>query len=114
MDQIIATVHAGLTERGWSVREIETDPLSGRLIVTDPPRRGLRSGHPQRGVLGSARHHRARPGPRRLAGAEWWDDADYTGYGLGPQQIADLRDWALTWATGLETRLLTEGNPPED
>ncbi|MET9078431.1 hypothetical protein ABZX95_41325 [Streptomyces sp. NPDC004232] len=30
------TVRAGLTERGWTVREIETDPLSGRLIVTDP------------------------------------------------------------------------------
>lgn len=39
MDQITAAVHTGLTERGWSVRETETDPLSGRLNVTDPATR---------------------------------------------------------------------------
>ncbi|MFF1711114.1 nucleotidyl transferase AbiEii/AbiGii toxin family protein [Streptomyces sp. NPDC058268] len=36
MEKIAATVRAGLEERGWRVRTLETDPLSARLIVTDP------------------------------------------------------------------------------
>ncbi|MGN9755741.1 nucleotidyl transferase AbiEii/AbiGii toxin family protein [Streptomyces sp. SD31] len=36
MDQIAAMVRYGLTERGWRVRPLETDPLSARLLVTDP------------------------------------------------------------------------------
>lgn len=36
MDQIAAMVRYGLTERGWQVRPLETDPLSTRLLVTDP------------------------------------------------------------------------------
>lgn len=39
MDEIIRAVTAGLTGRGWTVREIETDPLFGRLIVSDPDSR---------------------------------------------------------------------------
>ncbi|MGW6605643.1 nucleotidyl transferase AbiEii/AbiGii toxin family protein [Streptomyces sp. NPDC055036] len=41
----------------------------------------------------------------RLAGAEWWDDQDFADYGLDPEQIADLRAWALAWATDLDIRL---------
>ncbi|ANS66739.1 hypothetical protein SLINC_4515 [Streptomyces lincolnensis] len=29
-------MRTGLEERGWRVRALETDPLSARLIVTDP------------------------------------------------------------------------------
>lgn len=36
MAEITRTLTAGLTERGWQVREIGVDPLSGRLVVTDP------------------------------------------------------------------------------
>ncbi|MFH0517338.1 nucleotidyl transferase AbiEii/AbiGii toxin family protein [Streptomyces sp. M41] len=36
MDRIAAVIRAGLTERGWQVRLLETDPLSARLLVTDP------------------------------------------------------------------------------
>ncbi|MBD0746022.1 nucleotidyl transferase AbiEii/AbiGii toxin family protein [Streptomyces sp. CBMA152] len=36
MEKIAATVRAGLEQRGWDVRALETDPLSARLIVTDP------------------------------------------------------------------------------
>ncbi|MGW0839689.1 hypothetical protein ACWD26_05960 [Streptomyces sp. NPDC002787] len=36
MAQIAATVREGLAERGWLVREVETTPLSARLLVTDP------------------------------------------------------------------------------
>lgn len=35
MENIAATVRAGLEERGWHVRALETAPLSARLIVTD-------------------------------------------------------------------------------
>ncbi|MFD9068666.1 nucleotidyl transferase AbiEii/AbiGii toxin family protein [Streptomyces lasiicapitis] len=36
MEKISAAVRVGLEERGWQVRMLETDPLSARLIVTDP------------------------------------------------------------------------------
>ncbi|MEU6194118.1 nucleotidyl transferase AbiEii/AbiGii toxin family protein [Streptomyces sp. NPDC047061] len=35
MEGIADTVAAGLRERGWDVRTLETDPLSARLMVTD-------------------------------------------------------------------------------
>ncbi|TXS34907.1 hypothetical protein EAO75_45720 [Streptomyces sp. uw30] len=36
MDRIAAVVLHGLTELGWLVRPLETDPLSARLLVTAP------------------------------------------------------------------------------
>nr|WP_206442686.1 nucleotidyl transferase AbiEii/AbiGii toxin family protein [Streptomyces boncukensis] len=36
MEDIAAVVRTGLEQRGWRVRALETDPLSARLIVTDP------------------------------------------------------------------------------
>lgn len=36
MEEITRTVTAGLTARGWEVREIGIDPLSGRLVATGP------------------------------------------------------------------------------
>ncbi|MGW2288258.1 nucleotidyl transferase AbiEii/AbiGii toxin family protein [Streptomyces phaeochromogenes] len=39
MEDIAAAVRTGLEERGWRVRALETDPLSARLIVTDPASR---------------------------------------------------------------------------
>ncbi|AJF70362.1 nucleotidyl transferase AbiEii/AbiGii toxin family protein [Streptomyces vietnamensis] len=36
MADIVRTVSDGLAARGWTVRQIETDPLSGRLLITDP------------------------------------------------------------------------------
>ncbi|GGZ39132.1 hypothetical protein GCM10010387_36530 [Streptomyces inusitatus] len=41
----------------------------------------------------------------RLQGAEWWDDQDFADYGLDPGHVADLRAWALDWATDLDNRL---------
>jgi hypothetical protein len=35
-DKIAATLRAGLEELGWHVQALEADPLSARLIVTDP------------------------------------------------------------------------------
>ncbi len=36
IEEIIRTVGDGLAERGWGVRHIESSPLSGRLIATEP------------------------------------------------------------------------------
>ncbi|MEU7044178.1 nucleotidyl transferase AbiEii/AbiGii toxin family protein [Streptomyces varsoviensis] len=36
MEDIAAVVLTGLEERGWRVRALETDPLSARLMVTEP------------------------------------------------------------------------------
>ncbi|GAA3823822.1 hypothetical protein ACFS5L_33460 [Streptomyces phyllanthi] len=36
MERIVAAVRVALEERGWRVRPVETDPLSARLLVTDP------------------------------------------------------------------------------
>lgn len=39
MEDIATAVRTGLEQRGWDVRALETDPLSARLIVTDPTSR---------------------------------------------------------------------------
>ncbi|MDH2393873.1 nucleotidyl transferase AbiEii/AbiGii toxin family protein [Streptomyces sp. HNM0663] len=41
----------------------------------------------------------------RLTGTEWYDDEEFTAYGLTDQQTADLRTWAQHWAGDLEQRL---------
>lgn len=39
MEDIATAVRIGLEQRGWQVSALETDPLSARLIVTDPTSR---------------------------------------------------------------------------
>ncbi|MGW1410314.1 nucleotidyl transferase AbiEii/AbiGii toxin family protein [Streptomyces sp. NPDC002403] len=39
MEDIATVVRTGLERRGWHVEALETDPLSARLIVTDPASR---------------------------------------------------------------------------
>ncbi|WP_424861459.1 nucleotidyl transferase AbiEii/AbiGii toxin family protein [Streptomyces sp. MMS24-I29] len=39
MEDIATTVRTGLEQRGWCVRALETDPLSARLVITDPNNR---------------------------------------------------------------------------
>lgn len=36
MDETVASLTAGLTARGWRTTLVQTDPLSGRFLVTDP------------------------------------------------------------------------------
>ncbi|KAB1139276.1 nucleotidyl transferase AbiEii/AbiGii toxin family protein [Streptomyces luteolifulvus] len=36
MDEIVAVLAVGLTARGWRTTHVQTDPLSGRFLVTDP------------------------------------------------------------------------------
>ncbi|MFF4053753.1 nucleotidyl transferase AbiEii/AbiGii toxin family protein [Streptomyces chartreusis] len=49
----------------------------------------------------------------RLVGAEWWDDQDYAGYALQPDEIDALRAWALEWATDISARLQAEEEPED-
>ncbi|MEU0038869.1 nucleotidyl transferase AbiEii/AbiGii toxin family protein [Streptomyces sp. NPDC006333] len=167
--EIVAVVSGGLVTRGWSVRQIETGALSGRLIATDPQSgeecevdvlkeafwsppaqteygpvlafddvigtkvRALADRGAVRDLIDvhAASRHRSMAdletlGRRharfefslqdlrdRLHGAEWWDDQDFTDYGLNPGQLADLRAWALAWAADLDARLYAEENPGE-
>lgn len=36
MDEIVASLTTGLATRGWQTNHVQTDPLSGRFLVTDP------------------------------------------------------------------------------
>ncbi|MFI8531023.1 nucleotidyl transferase AbiEii/AbiGii toxin family protein [Streptomyces aquilus] len=36
MDEIVASLTTGLAARGWQTTHVQTDPLSGRFLVTDP------------------------------------------------------------------------------
>ncbi|MFE9883199.1 nucleotidyl transferase AbiEii/AbiGii toxin family protein [Streptomyces sp. NPDC005784] len=167
--EIVAVVSDGLATRGWSIRQIETGALSGRLIATDPKSgeecevdvlkeafwgspveteygpvlalddvigtkvRALADRGAVRDLIDvhaasqdrttadletlGRRHARYEFSLQdlrdRLNGAEWWDDKDFTDYGLNPSQLADLRAWALAWATELDARLYAEENPDE-
>lgn len=166
MAEIIRTVGDSLVQRGWTVRHIETDPLSARLLITDPATgeecevdilkeafwapptvteygpvlslddvigtkvRALADRGAVRDLIDvhAASRHRTTAdletlGRRharfdhdlrdRLAGAEWWDDQDYADYNLTPNQITNLRAWALAWAIDLDTRLLAEDTTDE-
>ncbi|MEV0449867.1 nucleotidyl transferase AbiEii/AbiGii toxin family protein [Streptomyces sp. NPDC050600] len=169
MTEIIRTVGSGLEERGWAVRQIETDPLMARLVVTDPATgeecevdilkesfwapptdtkygpvlslddvigtkvRALADRGAVRDLIDvhAASRHRSNAdlvalGRRharfefslhdlrdRLVGAEWWDDQDYTDYGLTTDEIAELRAWALAWAADLDAQLVAEETPDD-
>ncbi|MFI6056071.1 MBL fold metallo-hydrolase [Streptomyces violascens] len=41
----------------------------------------------------------------RLAGADWLADDAFAAYELGPDQIQELRTWAVAWVTDLNARL---------
>ncbi len=36
MQEIVASLTAGLSARGWRTTHVQTDPLSGRFLVIDP------------------------------------------------------------------------------
>lgn len=161
MAEITRTLTTGLTERGWQVREIGVDPLSGRLVVTDPASgqecevdilkeafwrpptttaygpvlalddvigtkvRALADRGAVRDLIdvhAASRHHTTADletlGRRhardefsledlqaRLAGAEWYEDEEFTAYGLTDADTATLRAWSRDWCDDLTRRL---------
>lgn len=152
--RLVASLTAGLSARGWRTTHVQTDPLSGRFIVTDPDTgeecevdvlkeafwappaqtpygpvlslddvigtkvRALADRGTVRDLIDvqAASRHRSTAdleslGRRRahdefsledlrdrLVGADWYEDEDYTAYGLTFRQIEELKAWALEWA----------------
>lgn len=41
----------------------------------------------------------------RLDSADWYDDQAFAEYGLGDDEIADLRRWAQAWSDDINRRL---------
>lgn len=161
MQEIVASLTAGLNARGWRTTHIQTDPLSGRFLVTDPDTgeecevdvlkeafwappaqtpygpvlslddvigtkvRALADRGTVRDLIDvqAASRHRSTAdleslGRRRahdefsledlrdrLIGADWYEDEDYTAYGLTSRQIEKLKAWALAWAEELGARI---------
>ena len=114
MDAIVAVMTEGLTERGWDMQILGIDPLSARMMATDP------STGVELEALG--RRH-AREGDfsledlkARLDGAEWYDGQAFADYGLSEEDIAHLRAWAQAWSDDINRRLyqavIDEEDPP--
>ncbi|MCQ0025476.1 nucleotidyl transferase AbiEii/AbiGii toxin family protein [Streptomyces somaliensis DSM 40738] len=164
MQEIVASLTAGLSARGWRTTHVQTDPLSGRFLVTDPDTgeecevdvlkeafwsppaqtpygpvlslddvigtkvRALADRGTVRDLIDvqAASRHRSTAdleslGRRRahdefsledlrdrLIGADWYEDEDYTAYGLTSRQIEELKAWALEWAEDLGARIHDE------
>ncbi|MFC8008151.1 nucleotidyl transferase AbiEii/AbiGii toxin family protein [Streptomyces olivaceus] len=164
MQEIVASLTAGLGARGWRTTHVQTDPLSGRFLVTDPNTgeecevdvlkeafwappaqtpygpvlslddvigtkvRALADRGTVRDLIDvqAASRHRSTAdleslGRRRahdefsledlrdrLIGADWYEDEDYTAYGLTSRQIEELKAWALEWAEDLGARIHDE------
>jgi predicted nucleotidyltransferase component of viral defense system len=166
MDEIVTSLTAGLTARGWQIAHVQTDPLSARFLATDPATgeecevdvlkeafwappaqtpygpvlslddvigtkvRALADRGTVRDLIDvqAASRHRSLAdlealGRRRahdefsledlhdrLTGADWYEDEDYTAYGLTTPQITHLKTWALHWAQDLATRIHNTDN----
>ncbi|HET9382447.1 MAG TPA: nucleotidyl transferase AbiEii/AbiGii toxin family protein [Streptomyces sp.] len=164
MQEIVAALTAGLGARGWRTTHVQTDPLSGRFLATDPDSgeecevdvlkeafwappaqtpygpvlslddvigtkvRALADRGTVRDLIDvqAASRHRSTAdleslGRRRahdefsledlrdrLVGADWYEDEDYTAYGLTSRQIDELKAWALAWAEDLGARIHDE------
>jgi hypothetical protein len=50
----------------------------------------------------------------RLESVVWVSDEEFAAYGLGPEDIAELRRWALGWESDLGLRLTEDYDDPED
>ncbi|MFF1721064.1 hypothetical protein [Streptomyces sviceus] len=50
----------------------------------------------------------------RLESVVWVSDDEFAAYGLSPQEITDLRQWALDWEADLGLRILEEYDEEHD
>jgi hypothetical protein len=50
----------------------------------------------------------------RLESVVWVSDEEFAAHGLGPEEIAELRRWALDWESDLGLRLAEEYDDPAD
>ncbi|WP_405520029.1 hypothetical protein [Streptomyces canus] len=50
----------------------------------------------------------------RLESVVWVGDEEFAAYGIGPEDVAELRRWALEWESDLGLRILEDYDEPED
>ncbi|MFI9174074.1 hypothetical protein [Streptomyces lincolnensis] len=50
----------------------------------------------------------------RLESVVWVSDEEFAAYGLGSEEIVELRRWALDWESDLGLRLAEEYDDPDD
>jgi hypothetical protein len=50
----------------------------------------------------------------RLESVVWVSDEEFAAYGLGPEEIAELRQWALDWESDLGLRLAEDYDGSDD
>ncbi|MDT0484898.1 hypothetical protein [Streptomyces doebereineriae] len=50
----------------------------------------------------------------RLESVVWVGDEEFAACGLSPEDIAELRRWALEWESDLGLRILEDYDDPED
>ncbi len=50
----------------------------------------------------------------RLESVVWVSDEEFAAYGLSPQEITDLRRWALDWESDLGLRILEQYDEAHD
>lgn len=99
LDDVIGTKVRALADRGTVRDLIDVQAASRHRSLADLESLGRRRAQDEFS-LADLRD--------RLTGADWYEDEDYTAYGLTSRQIADLKAWALEWATDLGERLHDE------
>ncbi|MEU9037409.1 nucleotidyl transferase AbiEii/AbiGii toxin family protein [Streptomyces sp. NPDC048352] len=100
LDSVIGTKVRALADRG-AVRDlIDVHAASRHRTLHELERLGERHGRDE---------FRLADLRDRLVGADWADDEEFAAYGLTERETADLRAWALDWATDLGQRLHDDG-----
>ncbi|MBK3570978.1 hypothetical protein [Streptomyces sp. MBT62] len=103
-DLSAASVRA-LADRGLPQDVIAVHAACRHFSVIELEQLGLRDAGPEFDL----------PGLRdRLEGVVWMSDEEFAAHGLGPEEIEELRRWALEWESDLGLRLAEEYDDPED
>lgn len=96
LDDVIGTKVRALADRGAARDLIDVHAASRHRSTADLESLGRRHARFEFSL------HDLRD---RLAGADWLEDDEFAAYGLSPEQIQQLRTWAITWVTDLNARL---------
>ncbi|MDV9173497.1 hypothetical protein R6V09_25775 [Streptomyces sp. W16] len=103
-DLAVASVRA-LADRGLPQDVIDVHAACRHFSVIELEQLGLRDAGPEFDLSGLR---------DRLEGVVWVSDEQFAAHGLGTEEIAELRQWALDWESDLGLRLAEEYDDPED
>ncbi|GAB7101770.1 hypothetical protein JCM4814A_00840 [Streptomyces phaeofaciens JCM 4814] len=98
LDDVIGTKVRALADRAAARDFIDVRAAARDHTITDLEQLGQRHGRGQ---------FRLDDLCDRLGAAQWIDDVEFEAYGLSPEEISDLRQWAQQWVSDLEYRLHT-------